>query len=803
MRLISLSLENFRQHQSTQIQFQTGLFGILGDNGSGKTTILEAIAWALYGKGARGNNDSLIWRLAAGKSAAVVDLVFEFNRQILQVRRFYSASKSGAELIQNHKVVANSTKAVNEKILELLAMNHEEFFNSYFTGQKDLNFLGSVGAAERGRFIAKMLGYEKIIQVQGESSKPGTIRFDLQNQKLNIAKLEGAMGDFDQIKTAIATYQTQLIAAETQLKDATTAQDLAISQKANLEPQLQQQTQKNDQHHRLKAQIQNLQIQTDNLAKILAQKAERRAAFWQNAQTYEALQIEIAGFVQMETEWQMQQISRQEFNQKLELENRLAQLNQELRALDLNLKPLQNLNVAQIQAELSNYKAEQKSIEIQIQAETQARQIHQADLKAKIASAQELKQKLLTQHQIIHNAGSDGVCPTCERALDSEFERVVDSFAEQITNLQTQISLSERDLAALNFLTPEFQILTAKFAQNKAQIQQLQNAELKAVSDAAKRQLWQQQFDQKTSEIHKLQIQAANSSNSFDLAAFNQLEQQLIILKPKYLQYLRLADAVLRLQEIDQELANFEHEQTQVSAQITNLELEIAALGFVEAEYLNLKTKIDVVNRDLENFRNRKNQAQQQQMLIAQSLAAAQTQEIEFRRKQTEYRHAQTEQVLLQEIDSAFTNMRQHFTEEIRPQLADAASIFLNQLTDGRYNAIEIDEKYNVIVLADGDRKPVISGGEEDIVNLCLRLAISQMITERSGQPFSLLILDEVFGSLDDERRNNVLTLLNGLERQFEQVLIISHLDAIKDSLNHAIRLEFNPKTQSSIVAER
>jgi exonuclease SbcC len=83
--------------------------------------------------------------------------------------------------------------------------------------------------------------------------------------------------------------------------------------------------------------------------------------------------------------------------------------------------------------------------------------------------------------------------------------------------------------------------------------------------------------------------------------------------------------------------------------------------------------------------------------------------------------------------------MRQHFTEEIRPQLADAASIFLNQLTDGRYNTLEIDSKYNVIVLADGDRKPVISGGEEDIVNLCLRLAISQMITERSGQPFSII----------------------------------------------------------------
>jgi DNA repair protein SbcC/Rad50 len=86
MRLISLSLENFRQHKSTQIHFPTGLVGILGENGSGKTTILEAIAWALYGK-SRGSNDSLIWRMAEGKSTAVAELTFAFNGQTLQVKR--------------------------------------------------------------------------------------------------------------------------------------------------------------------------------------------------------------------------------------------------------------------------------------------------------------------------------------------------------------------------------------------------------------------------------------------------------------------------------------------------------------------------------------------------------------------------------------------------------------------------------------------------------------------------------------------------------------------------------------------
>jgi DNA repair protein SbcC/Rad50 len=50
MRLNSLRLTNFRQHNDTYITFESGLTGIIGANGSGKSTILEAIAWALYGQ---------------------------------------------------------------------------------------------------------------------------------------------------------------------------------------------------------------------------------------------------------------------------------------------------------------------------------------------------------------------------------------------------------------------------------------------------------------------------------------------------------------------------------------------------------------------------------------------------------------------------------------------------------------------------------------------------------------------------------------------------------------------------------
>jgi exonuclease SbcC len=105
-------------------------------------------------------------------------------------------------------------------------------------------------------------------------------------------------------------------------------------------------------------------------------------------------------------------------------------------------------------------------------------------------------------------------------------------------------------------------------------------------------------------------------------------------------------------------------------------------------------------------------------------------------------------------------------------------------------------------VLEDGVPKPVISGGEQDVANLCLRLAISQMIAERAGQSFSLLILDEVFGSLDEARRQNVVELLRGLGDRFEQVILITHVEQVREGLDRVISVRYDEETGCSVVTQ-
>ena len=105
-------------------------------------------------------------------------------------------------------------------------------------------------------------------------------------------------------------------------------------------------------------------------------------------------------------------------------------------------------------------------------------------------------------------------------------------------------------------------------------------------------------------------------------------------------------------------------------------------------------------------------------------------------------------------------------------------------------------------MLEDGIPKPVISGGEEDLANLVLRLAISQMIAERAGQQFSLLVLDEVFGSLDELRRHNVVELLRKLQDRFEQVILITHIESVREGLDQVISVRYNEETGSSVVTQ-
>ncbi len=76
------------------------------------------------------------------------------------------------------------------------------------------------------------------------------------------------------------------------------------------------------------------------------------------------------------------------------------------------------------------------------------------------------------------------------------------------------------------------------------------------------------------------------------------------------------------------------------------------------------------------------------------------------------------------------------------------------------------------------------------------------MIAERAGQPLSLLVLDEIFGSLDEERRAAVMDLLRSLADRFPQVILITHIEAVREGFDRIIRVDRDPARRVAVARE-
>jgi len=183
-------------------------------------------------------------------------------------------------------------------------------------------------------------------------------------------------------------------------------------------------------------------------------------------------------------------------------------------------------------------------------------------------------------------------------------------------------------------------------------------------------------------------------------------------------------------------------------------------------------------------------------------LRAAERAEEEAAARAAQAARLQADLRLHNELDRALGDLRTALNQEMRPELAGLAGEFLGALTDGRYDEIDLDEDYRLTVVEHGEPSPVISGGEEDLTNLVLRLAVSQMIAERSGHPLSLLVLDEIFGSLDEARRSHVLDLLHALEGRFPQVVLITHIEGVRESVDRVLRVRYDEATGAAVVEE-
>ena len=167
---------------------------------------------------------------------------------------------------------------------------------------------------------------------------------------------------------------------------------------------------------------------------------------------------------------------------------------------------------------------------------------------------------------------------------------------------------------------------------------------------------------------------------------------------------------------------------------------------------------------------------------------------------------AQAQHAQLGELESATVHLgrtaellngfRNSVVASVGPRLAVQAAELFSELTDNEYDRLEVDTETYGLKISDAglaydlDR---FSGSEVDLANLALRVAISEHVRFQSGGTVGLLVLDEVFGPLDEERKARMLMALERLRGRFRQVLVVTHSTDIKDQLPNAVEVVKRP----------
>jgi DNA repair protein SbcC/Rad50 len=142
------------------------------------------------------------------------------------------------------------------------------------------------------------------------------------------------------------------------------------------------------------------------------------------------------------------------------------------------------------------------------------------------------------------------------------------------------------------------------------------------------------------------------------------------------------------------------------------------------------------------------------------------------------------------------SSFRNTVVATVGPRLAVQAAELFGELTDHEYDRLEVDPETYELQVRDGGRlfgMDRLSGSEIDLANLALRVAISEHVRFQSGGSVGLLVLDEIFGPLDEDRKARMLLALERLRGRFRQILVVTHDQGIKEQLPNAIEVIKQP----------
>jgi DNA repair exonuclease SbcCD ATPase subunit len=215
--LSNLRLKNFKVFKDQEIEFHEGTTAVVGPNGSGKTTILEAIEFALFKRVTRKEKtlksaEDLI-RHGDKKSKVELEFIAPINRRNYRVVRQIMIGKTTAELFEgkNREPVASGVTRVDEEIEKLLGLDRHAFSALTYVRQGEIDRLSRLTPSKRKTDLLRMMGFGVYDDVSSDVGKEiREIKKDLGIIEESRKRLEGMqkhLPSLEEVERALETLQ--------------------------------------------------------------------------------------------------------------------------------------------------------------------------------------------------------------------------------------------------------------------------------------------------------------------------------------------------------------------------------------------------------------------------------------------------------------------------------------------------------------------------------------------------------------------------------------------------------------------
>ncbi|MCP4684052.1 MAG: SMC family ATPase [bacterium] len=798
MRLLSIDITNFRVIKQARLDFSDSLTGIIGPNGAGKSSLIEAVAWSLYGnRVARSGKDEIRSTFAHPDENCQVSLSFDIAGEHYRIVRRLVGRKERAEVELYRGATSESVGSIEtlRHVTGLLGLDWRGFLSSFLARQQELNALADLPPGQRREHLAGMLGIERLDKALQRVKEDGKL------YQRSAEMIGRQVQEKEALAARIKELGEQADSLTVQRDNTSGAYDEARLGFGSIEAIYQEHQEKQTSCSRITAELNAASAASEHQDRQLETLLGKEKQLAGASRELDRLQIELKEYGSLKEQLDTAARARQADAHRTDLSAQAERTRAELADLTKDLgKVKEDLGgIAKALSDLPEQVKElhQASVEKLEQARREWNEAN-SSLKVIRADISKVETQILSMDQI----GPEAVCDRCHRPFGADLPGIKKHLKHELSELTSVCSRSETDLGAL---TQEGENLKRRSAELEIQSRNLYELNLKAGAlEKRKTEIEVRQVDLKRQAEQLGQQLAKLGEVSFDPDVCEALTGKVKVLERKQAEAQELKGQLAGIAGLEQEIAEARERLLGLKAEEARLSQERVALDFDEEKFSRLKAEFSAARQQMEAAKDTAVRATTALEVVLKEIELRTAEQARLDRAAEELEEYRTNQYYAEKLVRLFGDFRKFTIARIRPRLAQISSDLMLEMSDGRYSLVELDNDYNLRLMDYGQYFGIdrYSGGEKDLASLCLRLAISLALTESAGLDRSFVILDEVFGSQDEQRRDLIFQALAGLKARFPQILLVTHLEELKHKVETLVEVRPTGNGWSEVIVD-